>query len=100
MRLQNRATKKKYFTRTQPLTQVIASKEEDENLPGIQTHRKVPGSSRQEPSFLQGWLSHSLTLVSHRGPVKPTEQLQANEPGVFTQIPSCSHGDPEIVTNL
>lgn len=60
----------------------------------MQTHRKVPGSSRQEPSFLQGWLSHSLTLVSQRGPVNPTEQLQAKDPGVFTQIPSCSHGDP------
>lgn len=63
-------------------------------LPGMQTHRNVPGSSRQLPSFWHGWLSHSLTLVSHRGPVNPWEQLQANDPGVLTQIPLCSHGDP------
>lgn len=62
--------------------------------PGIQTQRKVPGSSRQEPSLAHGCDSHSLMFVSHRGPVKPCVQLQAKEPGVFTQIPSCSHGDP------
>lgn len=64
------------------------------HLPGMHTHRKVPGSSRQLPSFWHGWLSHSLIFVSHRGPVNPCEQLQANEPGVFTQIPLCSQGDP------
>ena len=64
------------------------------NLPGMQTHRNVPGSSRQEPSFWHGCDSHSLTFVSHLGPVKPCVQLHANEPGVFTQIPPCSHGDP------
>lgn len=63
-------------------------------LPGIQTHRKVPGSSKQEPSFWQGWDSHSFILVSHLGPVKPWEQLQAKLPGVLTQIPSCSQGNP------
>lgn len=64
--------------------------------PGMQTHRKVPGSSRQEPSFWHGWDSHSFTFVSHLGPVKPWVQLQAKEPGVLTQIPSCSHGEPGI----
>lgn len=64
----------------------------------MQTHLKVPGSSRQDPSFLQGWLSHSLTLVSHLGPVNPTEQLQAKEPGVLTHMPSCSQGEPANVT--
>lgn len=62
--------------------------------PGMQTHRNVPGSSRQLPSFWQGWDSHSFMLVSHRGPVNPWLQLQANEPGMLTQIPLCSHGDP------
>jgi len=66
----------------------------NKSLPGMHTHRKVPGSSRQDPSFLQGCESHSFTLVSHRGPVKPCGQLQANDPGVLTQTPSCSHGDP------
>lgn len=60
----------------------------------MQTHLKVPGSSKHEPSFLHGCDSHSLMLVSHLGPVNPWVQLQANEPGVFTQIPSCSHGEP------
>lgn len=36
-----------------------------------------------------------MTFVSHLGPVKPCVQLQAKLPGVFTQIPSCSHGEPE-----
>lgn len=65
-----------------------------EDKPGMQTQRKVPGSSRHEPSFWQGCDSHSLTLVSQRGPVKPCVQLQANEPGVLTQMPSCSQGEP------
>lgn len=64
------------------------------HLPGMQTQRNVPGSSRQLPSFWHGCDSHSLTLVSHRGPVKPWVQLQANEPGVLTQMPLCSHGEP------
>lgn len=64
------------------------------NSPGIQTHLNVPGSSRQDPSLWQGWDSHSLTFVSHLGPVNPWVQLQAKLPGVFTQMPSCSHGDP------
>ena len=63
-------------------------------LPGMQTQRNVPGSSRHEPSFWQGCDSHSLTFVSHLGPVNPWVQLHLNEPGVFTQIPPCSHGDP------
>lgn len=29
--------------------------------------------------------------------MKPTEQLQAKEPGVLTQMPSCSQGEPEKV---
>ena len=62
--------------------------------PGMQTQRKVPGSSRQEPSFWHGWDSHAFTFVSQRGHVKPCVQLHANEPGVLTQMPSCSHGDP------
>lgn len=69
-------------------------RKEESRLPGMQTQRKVPGSSRHEPSFWQGWDSHSFTFVSHLGPVNPWAQLQANEPGVFTQMPSCSHGDP------
>lgn len=60
----------------------------------MQTHLKVPGSSKQEPSFWHGWDSHSLTLVSHLGPVKPCVQLHAKLPGVFTHMPSCSHGEP------
>lgn len=60
----------------------------------MQTHRNVPGSSRQDPSFWQGCDSHSLTFVSQRGPVNPWVQLQAKLPGVLTQMPSCSHGDP------
>lgn len=63
-------------------------------LPGMHTHLNVPGSSRQDPSFLHGCESHSFTLVSQRGPVNPCGQLQANDPGVLTQTPSCSHGDP------
>lgn len=65
----------------------------------MQTHRNVPGSSKQEPSFLHGDESHSLMFVSQRGPVKPWVQLQANEPGVLTQVPSCSQGEPEISKN-
>lgn len=64
------------------------------DVPGMQTQRKVPGSSRQLPWFWHGCDSHSFTFVSQRGPVKPCEQLQANEPGVFTQMPLCSHGEP------
>jgi len=70
------------------------SNKEDAYSPGMQTQRKVPGSSKQEPSFWHGCDSHSFTFVSQRGPVKPCVQLQANEPGVLTQMPSCSHGDP------
>lgn len=61
----------------------------------MQTHRNVPGSSKQEPSFWHGWDSHSFTFVSQRGPVNPWVQLQAKLPGVLTHIPSCSHGEPE-----
>lgn len=64
------------------------------NLPGMHTQRNPPLSSRQVPSFLQGFESHSLILISHRGPVNPLVQLQWNDPGVFTQVPSCSQGDP------
>lgn len=60
----------------------------------MQTHLNVPGSSRQDPSLWQGCDSHSFTFVSHLGPVNPWVQLQAKLPGVFTQMPSCSHGDP------
>lgn len=60
----------------------------------MQTHLKVPGSSKQLPSFWHGCDSHSFTFVSHLGPENPCEQLQTNDPGVFTQIPLCSHGDP------
>lgn len=63
-------------------------------LPGMHTQRNPPLSSRQVPSFLQGFESHSLILISHRGPVNPLVQLQWNDPGVFTQVPSCSQGDP------
>lgn len=80
-----------YFPRN---TSFRSRTKEGVHLPGMQTQRKVPGSSRQEPSFWQGWDSHSFTFVSHLGPVNPCVQLQANEPGVFTQIPSCSQGDP------
>lgn len=80
-----------YFPRN---TSFRSRTKEGVRLPGMQTQRKVPGSSRQEPSFWQGWDSHSFTFVSHLGPVNPCVQLQANEPGVFTQIPSCSQGDP------
>lgn len=31
--------------------------------------------------------------------VKPCVQLQAKLPGVFTQMPSCSHGEPETTEN-
>lgn len=61
----------------------------------MQTHLKVPGSSKQEPSFLQGIESHSLIFISHLGPVKPWAHLQANEPGVLTHSPSCSQGEPK-----
>lgn len=60
----------------------------------MQTQRNPPLSSRHVPSFLQGFESHSLILISHRGPVNPLVQLQWNDPGVFTQVPSCSQGDP------
>ena len=33
-------------------------------------------------------------LISQRGPVNPRVQLHLNDPGVLTQRPSCSHGDP------
>lgn len=73
---------------------IYNSIKKNNNIPGIQTQRNVPGSSKQLPSFWHGWLSHSLTFVSQRGPVKPCVQLQTNEPGVLTQTPLCSHGDP------
>jgi hypothetical protein len=60
----------------------------------MQTHLYDPMSSRQVPSFWHGFDSHSLKLISHRGPVNPAVQLQMNEPGVLTQIPPCSHGEP------
>lgn len=64
------------------------------SLPGIQTHLKVPGSSRQLPSFWHGCDSHSLTFVSQRGPLKPCVQLHTKLPGVLTQMPLCSQGEP------
>jgi hypothetical protein len=60
----------------------------------MHTQRNVPGSSKQLPSFWHGCDSHSLMFVSHLGPVKPWLQLQAKEPGIFTQMPLCSQGDP------
>lgn len=65
----------------------------------MQTQRNPPLSSRHVPSFLQGLESHSLMLISHRGPVKPFVQLQWNDPGVLTHVPSCSHGDPKEAIN-
>lgn len=64
------------------------------HLPGIQTQRYDPRSSRQVPSFWQGFESHSLMFTSQRAPVKPTAQSHRNEPGVFTQVPPCSQGEP------
>lgn len=69
-------------------------------LPGMQTHLNVPGSSRHDPSFLHGCDSHSFTFVSHLGPVNPCVQLQAKLPGVFTHMPSCSHGEPVIKNTI
>ena len=65
-----------------------------QNIPGIQTHRNVPGSSRHDPSFWHGCDSHSLTFASHLGPVNPCEHMHAKLPGVLTHIPSRSHGVP------
>lgn len=43
--------------------------------PGMHTQRKAPRSSRHVPWLWHGLLSHSLMLISQRGPVKPLEQL-------------------------
>lgn len=39
-------------------------------------------------------------FVSQRGPVNPCVQLHANEPGVLTQIPLCSQGEPRIMKSM
>jgi len=61
----------------------------------MQMHLKPPRSSMHVPSFIQGPLSHSLTLTSHLGPANPGSQSHRKEPGVLTQTPLCSQGDPE-----
>jgi hypothetical protein len=38
-------------------------------------------------------------LMSQRSPVKPFEQLQMKEPGVFTHLPLCSHGERKPESN-
>jgi hypothetical protein len=60
----------------------------------MQMQRKPPRSSMHVPSFWHGFDSHSLMLISQRGPPKPLGQSQWKDPGVFTHTPSCSHGDP------
>ena len=62
--------------------------------PGIQMHRNPPLSSIQVPWFWQGFVSHSLMLISHRRPLNPFGQSHRYDPGSLTQVPPCSQGDP------
>ena len=64
------------------------------NSPGMQMQRNPPRSSMHVPSFWQGFDSHSLMFISQRRPLNPGKQSHRYEPGMLTQVPPCSQGEP------
>ena len=69
------------------------------NSPGMQMQRNPPRSSMHVPSFWQGFDSHSLMFISQRRPLNPGRQSHRYEPGMLTQVPPCSQGEPKREKN-